>query len=307
MCMRGRTKPVKRSVTHKRIRRSSPFGLRTNQVQVPLQKPRPASPNSQPGASLALAPRAPIAHVDNQTRAPPTYPFLAYSPVKERNKDAQSPAVHGPTGRLAQELHPNRRRPEKVAEPRTRCKWVSVAARRGLGRSAGAVKRVCCRFFVAAVRPPKPPPPPPRKPRIRQAFSAPAGPAATPGRAKPQPPTPHPAPHRRTPRRTAARRPPTAAAHRRHRCPDHRADPCSGPSPTSARSTSTATRCRAPAVRHRGRTPAAPARPADARHGRGRRRPASATPRHHAAGCVATQCRAISTRRVIHTSRRAAT
>ena len=89
-------RPVKRSVTHSRIRCSSPFGLTTNRSRfhAETRTSRSDQPTRRPLARAPLCTSPPV-------RAPPTYPFLAYSPVKERSKDTQAPAVRGPTGRLA--------------------------------------------------------------------------------------------------------------------------------------------------------------------------------------------------------------
>ena len=91
-----RTEQSKRTVTHKEYIAAHPSTV-NQQVQVPYSETRTSQSGQSTRRLLAQTPQC----VDRSTRAPPTYPFLAYSQVKERSEDVQSPVTHGPTGRLA--------------------------------------------------------------------------------------------------------------------------------------------------------------------------------------------------------------
>ena len=105
-------------------------GLRTNKSR--FRETTDRSFDQPTRCSLARAPQ----------RAPPTYPFLAYSQVKERRQRRLMPRIStGHPAYLPLSSAPHRRRPMKIREPPENCKRFSSAASGGLGQLRKTVKR----------------------------------------------------------------------------------------------------------------------------------------------------------------------
>jgi hypothetical protein len=115
-------------------------GLRTNKSR--FRETMDRSFNQPTRCSFARAPQ----------RAPPTYPFLAYSPVKELKQRRLMPRIStGHPADLPLISAPHRRRPVKIGEPPENCKRFSSAASGGLGQLPETVKRGQRRFFQSGV------------------------------------------------------------------------------------------------------------------------------------------------------------
>ncbi len=111
-------------------------GVRTNESR--FRETTDRSFDQPTRCSLARAPQ----------RAPPTYPFLAYSPVKERRQRRLMPRIStGHPADLPLNSAPHRRRPAKIGEPPEKCKRFSSAASGGLGQLPETVKRGQRNFF----------------------------------------------------------------------------------------------------------------------------------------------------------------
>jgi hypothetical protein len=114
-------------------------GLRTNKSR--FRETMDRSLDQPTRCSLARAP----------LRAPPTYPFLAYSPVKELRHRRLMPRIStGHPADLPLISAPHRRRPAKIGEPPEKCKRFSSAASGGLGQLPDMVKRGQRNFFSPA-------------------------------------------------------------------------------------------------------------------------------------------------------------